>query len=74
MVPAVGVTSGVETLAGARLPLVGVASPEWVGNRWSYGITGAPPSARSATAGPAWGVQLRAARRVPRQRGHGRHW
>jgi hypothetical protein len=60
VVPAVGVTTAGETLAGARLPFVGVASPEWVGNRWGYGIAGAPPSARSSTVSPAWGVQLRA--------------
>jgi hypothetical protein len=60
VVPAVGVTTGAEALAAARLPFVGVASPEWVDNRWGYGIAGAPPSARASTVSPAWGVQLRA--------------
>jgi ABC-type branched-subunit amino acid transport system substrate-binding protein len=61
VVPAVGVSVEARTLADARVPFVGVAASEdWVGNRWGYGITGAPPSARSPTASPAWGIQLRA--------------
>ena len=61
VVPAIGVTADADTLARAHLPFVGIAaSEEWVDNRWGYGITGAPPSAQSTTASPAWGVQLRA--------------
>ena len=60
VVPAVGVAQNATTFASERLPFVGVAdSGEWFGNRWGFGITGAPLTARSKVGNPAWGVQLR---------------
>lgn len=61
VVPAIGITQDATTLSRKALPFVGVAgSPEWFGNRWGFGITGAALSERSTTGSPAWGVQLRA--------------
>jgi hypothetical protein len=61
VVPALGISQDATALAREAVPFVGVAgSPEWFGNRWGFGITGAALSSASTTASPAWGVQLRA--------------
>ena len=61
VVPALGISQDATTLSREAVPFVGVAgSPEWFGNRWGFGITGAALSARSTTTSPAWGLQLRA--------------
>ncbi len=61
VVPAVGVAQDATTFSTERLPFVGVAtSPEWFGNPWGFGITGATLSTRSKTGNPVWGLQLRA--------------
>ena len=58
-----------------RLPFVGVAtSPEWFGNPWGFGITGASLSTRSKTGEPRVGCAAAGAtRRLEREEGRGRH-